>query len=322
MLSLALFLAAFGSLPTRYGFPSGNSSTAPIDAPATVTPVSCEDALFPPPHRAGLWTLGLWILSTPNAEETQSPFSLGFVDSRCGHVSSFVGFPPQHAMSDCRCLGDMPRWPSCPRNLAAGQQSPADTAVTHAASGCGYSLGGVPHWFKHKGMLVKDLHLVACRRVLLEIAVYLAMHPNRVCDVGVMFMLLAWFMTQPRAWAHLLLSTWLGCLKFAGLLLSTWLGCLKFAGVVMLAYRVTQTIGLGALAMVNSISLALVRPSITCTDLTAATAPAQALLVPPVSATAPVRAHFVPPVAAVPPLSATAPVRAHSVPPVAATAPV
>jgi hypothetical protein len=56
MVSLALFLAAFGPLSTRYGFPSGNSSTAPIDASATVTPVSCEDALFPPPHRAGLWT--------------------------------------------------------------------------------------------------------------------------------------------------------------------------------------------------------------------------------------------------------------------------
>ena len=92
MVSLALFLAAFGPLSTRYGFPSGNSSTASIDAPATVTPVSCEDVLFPPPHRAGSWTLGLWILSTPNAEETQSSFSLGFVDSRCGHVSPSVWF--------------------------------------------------------------------------------------------------------------------------------------------------------------------------------------------------------------------------------------
>ena len=35
-------LAAFGPLSTRYGFPSGNSLTAPIDASATVTPVSCE----------------------------------------------------------------------------------------------------------------------------------------------------------------------------------------------------------------------------------------------------------------------------------------
>ena len=111
MLSLALFLAAFGSLPTRYGFPSGNSSTAPIDAPATVTPVSCEDALFPPPHRAGLWTMDLWTLSTPNAEETQSPVSLGVVDSRCGHVSPFVDAPPQNATPDDRCrLGGMPRW--------------------------------------------------------------------------------------------------------------------------------------------------------------------------------------------------------------------
>ena len=88
MVSLALFLAAFGPLSTRYGFPSGNSSTAPIDATATVTPVSCENALFPPPHRAGLWTSGLWILSTPNAEEAQSPFSLGFVDAQCGHGAS------------------------------------------------------------------------------------------------------------------------------------------------------------------------------------------------------------------------------------------
>ena len=38
--SLLRFFAAFGTLPTRYGFPSGNSLTAPIDASATVTPVS------------------------------------------------------------------------------------------------------------------------------------------------------------------------------------------------------------------------------------------------------------------------------------------
>ena len=31
MVSLALFLAAFGPSSTRYGFPSGNSLTAPID---------------------------------------------------------------------------------------------------------------------------------------------------------------------------------------------------------------------------------------------------------------------------------------------------
>jgi hypothetical protein len=70
MVSLALFLAVFGPASTRYGFPSGNSSAAPIDAFATVTPVSCEDVVFPPPRRADLWNL-----STPNAEETQSPFS-------------------------------------------------------------------------------------------------------------------------------------------------------------------------------------------------------------------------------------------------------
>ena len=94
MVSLSLLFAAFGPLSTRYGFPSGNSSTAPIDATATVTPVSCENALLPPPHRAGLWTSDLWILSTPNAEEAQSPFSLGFVDAQCGHVSLSGAFLP------------------------------------------------------------------------------------------------------------------------------------------------------------------------------------------------------------------------------------
>jgi hypothetical protein len=57
--------------------------------------------------------------------------------------------------------------------------------------------------------------LAACRRLLLEITVYLAMHPHRVYDVGVMFILLAWFITRPRAWAQLLLSTWLGSLSAA-----------------------------------------------------------------------------------------------------------
>ena len=126
MVSLALFLAAFGPLSTRYGFPSGNSSTAPIDAPATVTPVSCEDALFPPPHRAGLWTLGLWILSTPNAEETQSSFPIGFVDSRCGHVSSVSSsgafspgaFLPHHATSTCRC--HLEAWAFLPHHATSG----------------------------------------------------------------------------------------------------------------------------------------------------------------------------------------------------------
>ena len=85
---LALFLAAFSPLSTRYGFPSGNSLTAPIDAkkndaPATVTPVSCEDAFSPPPHRAGLWASDLWNLSTPNAEEAQSSFSLGLSTPTC-----------------------------------------------------------------------------------------------------------------------------------------------------------------------------------------------------------------------------------------------
>ena len=118
MVSLALFLAAFSPLSTRYGFPSGNSLTAPIDAkkndaPATVTPVSCKDAFSPPPHRAGLWASDLWNLSTPNAEEAQSPFSLGFVDnSRCGHVSPFVGSPPQHATSDGR-------WPAAIQRISA-----------------------------------------------------------------------------------------------------------------------------------------------------------------------------------------------------------
>jgi hypothetical protein len=50
---------------------------------------------------------------------------------------------------------------------------------------------------------------------LLEIAVYLAMHPRRIYDVGAMFVLLAWFLTRPRAWAQLLLSSWLGGLSAA-----------------------------------------------------------------------------------------------------------
>jgi len=54
-----------------------------------------------------------------------------------------------------------------------------------------------------------------CRRVLLEIAVYLAMHPRRIYDVGAMFVLLAWFLTRPRAWAQLLISSWLGGLSAA-----------------------------------------------------------------------------------------------------------
>ena len=46
MVSLAQLLSysrrVWPLLSTRYGFPSGNSLTAPIDASATVTPVSCE----------------------------------------------------------------------------------------------------------------------------------------------------------------------------------------------------------------------------------------------------------------------------------------
>jgi hypothetical protein len=118
----------------------------------TVTPVSCEDAFPPPPHRAGLWTLGVWTLSTPNAEETQSPFSIGFVDSRCGHVSPFADAPPQNATPDGRCrLGGMPRWPSRPQDL--GQRSfllAADTATAPAASYCDYSRGGVPRWITYE----------------------------------------------------------------------------------------------------------------------------------------------------------------------------
>ena len=73
--SRSLSRRVIGPLSTRYGFPSGNSLTAPIDASATVTPVSCEDAFPPPPHRAGLWTSVLWILSTPNAEELAHTFA-------------------------------------------------------------------------------------------------------------------------------------------------------------------------------------------------------------------------------------------------------
>jgi len=47
----------------------------------------------------------LWNLSTLNAEETQSSFSLGFVDPQCGMFAS-RGFPPHHAMPDCRCRLD------------------------------------------------------------------------------------------------------------------------------------------------------------------------------------------------------------------------
>ena len=79
MVSLILFLASFDPAFTSYGFPSGNSSAAPVDVSATITPVSSEDVVFPPPHCADLWNL-----STPNAEETQSSFSLGFVDPQCG----------------------------------------------------------------------------------------------------------------------------------------------------------------------------------------------------------------------------------------------
>jgi hypothetical protein len=210
MVSLALFLAAFGPSSTRYGFPSGNSSAAPIDAFATVTPVSCEDVVSPPPHRADLWNL-----STPNAEETQSPFSLGFVDPQCGMFAT-PGFPPHHAMSDCRCrLAGVSCWSPRQHHFTAGPQSPAEAAVVLTASSCGHDLAAALHWFEHVGQPTSDPHLAACRRLLLEITVYLAMHPHRVYDVGVMFILLAWFITRPRAWAQLLLSTWLGSLSAA-----------------------------------------------------------------------------------------------------------
>ena len=266
MVSLALFLAAFGPLPTRYGFPSGNSSTAPIDATATVTPVSCENALFPPPHRAGLWTSGLWILSTPNAEEAQSPFSLGFVDAQCGHVSlsgAFMpgAFLPHHATPGCRCrLGGMPPWPSRPHDLGPLLFLPAaDTATARAALCCDYSRGGVPRWITYD-----DPYLAACRRVLLEtigVGLYFAMRRGRrrVHGMRLLFILLVWFVIQCAR------VTWLlSCLSFAvPLALASLLGLWAIA-----CYQIIRFVGL---AVVDSISLALIRPLIACVDLVAAT---------------------------------------------------
>ena len=266
MVSLALFLAAFGPLSTRYGFPSGNSSTAPIDATATVTPVSCENALFPPPHRAGLWTSGLWILSTPNAEEAQSPFSLGFVDAQCGHVSLSGAlmpgvFLPHHATPGCRCrLGGMPPWPSRLHDLGPLLFLPAaDTATAHAASCCDYSRGGVPRWITYD-----DPYLAACRRVLLEtvgVGLYFAMRRGRRRAHGMrlLFILLVWFVIQCAR------VTWLlSCLSFAvPLALASLLGLWAIA-----CYQIIRFVGL---AVVDSISLALIRPLIACVDLVAAT---------------------------------------------------
>ena len=331
MVSLALFLAASGPLSTRYGFPSGNSLPAPIDASATVTPVSCEDA-FSPPHRAGLWAPDLWNLSTPNAEEAQSPFSLGFVPSRCGHelVLTNPRSSAQHATSDCRRLGGMPRWP--PRSCDPGQSSSADTAVAHAASHRGHSLGSVPRRFMH-GQPVEDPYLAACRRVLLEtvgVGLYFVMRPRRRAHgMCLLFMLLVWFVIQQWARVTWLLSIGLGCLSFAfhhpGFVLeigpyimreraqgtparhggwseplsplriqgawATW--CLPVVitsllvvplALCVIAYHVTQIIGIcamavahyvtqavgfGALAVVDSILLVLVRPLVACINLTA-----------------------------------------------------
>ena len=87
MVSLILSFAAFGLASSGYGSPSGTSSAAPVDVFATVTPVSSEDVVFPPPHCADLWNL-----STPNAEETQSSFSLGFVDREMISTAVRTGF--------------------------------------------------------------------------------------------------------------------------------------------------------------------------------------------------------------------------------------
>ena len=262
-MSLALFLAAFGPLSTRYGFPSGNSSTAPIDATATVTPVSCENALFPPPHRAGLWTSGLWILSTPNAEEAQSPFSLGFVDAQCGHVSlsgAFLpgAFLPHHAMSDCRCrLGDMPRWPSRPASYAGLESSTASSVRLMHGAGSTLEAAARPSGSK-------DPYLAACRRVLLEtigVGLYFAMRRGRCRAHGMrlLFILLVWFVIQCAR------VTWLlSCLSFAVPLAS-------LLGLWAIACYVTQILRFVGLAVVDSISLALIRPLIACVDLVAAT---------------------------------------------------
>ena len=87
--SRSLSRRVIGPLSTRYGFPSGNSLTAPIDASTTVTPVSCEDAFFPRPivRVCGLWVCGFCrplmrrrpsllfrsALLTPNADMFLSP---------------------------------------------------------------------------------------------------------------------------------------------------------------------------------------------------------------------------------------------------------
>ena len=219
MVSLALFLAAFGPSSTRYGFPSGNSLTAPIDASATVTPVSCEDA-FPPPHRAGLWAPDLWNLSTPNAEGTQSPFSLGFVDSRCGHVSPFVGSSPQHATSDGRWPAAIqrarPEEPAQGPQLCASCEVELATVVMLSLDSKGYNTP-IQSWSMHGKP--QDSYLAACRRVLLEtvgVGLYFVMRPRRRAHgMCLLFMLLVWFVIQQWARVTWLLSIGLGCLSFA-----------------------------------------------------------------------------------------------------------
>ena len=219
MVSLALFLAAFSPLSTRYGFPSGNSLPAPIDASATVTPVSCEDA-FPPPHRAGLWAPDLWNLSTPNAEEAQSPFSLGFVDSRCGHVSPFVGSSPQHATSDGRWPAAIqrarPEEPAQGPQLCASCEVELATVVMLSLDSKGYNTP-IQSWSMHGKP--QDSYLAACRRVLLEtvgVGLYFVMRPRRRAHgMCLLFMLLVWFVIQQWARVTWLLSIGLGCLSFA-----------------------------------------------------------------------------------------------------------
>ena len=244
---------------------SGNSLTAPIDASATVTPVSCEDA-FSPPHRAGLWAPDLWNLSTPNAEEAQSPFSLGFVDSRCGHVSPFVGSSPQHATSDGRWPAAIqrarPEEPAKGPQLCASCEVELATVVMLSLDSKGYNTP-IQSWSMHGKP--QDSYLAACRRVLLEtvgVGLHFVMRPRRRAHgMCLLFMLLVWFVIQQWARVTWLLSIGLGCLSLTFQIIGF--------GALAVAHGATQAIGFGALAVVDSILLALVRPLLVCIDLAA-----------------------------------------------------
>ena len=111
----------------------------------------------------------------------------------------------------------------------------------------------------------EDPYLAACRRVLLEtigVGLYFAMRRGRCRAHGMclMFILLVWFVIRQCARVTWLLS----CLGFA-------VSLALLLGPCAIAYYVTQIIGFVALAVVDSTSLALIRPLIACIDLVAAT---------------------------------------------------